>query len=383
MSLYDEHLKQALRNAPDRELAPKDLTRAAVLAYAKQSLKPQKKSWYASGLSWLGSLHMENWQLASAGSVFASIMILVVFWHEQPKDSAWMPAEPTQIATVELADDRLSETTAGATFAGSAADGAVAELKLDNQSSPVKSPASASASASAAKLAKGDDAERVTVTPPAALPAAPKESVVIADMAQLKSIPEADSANVLVKPMAKKYETPSAAPTLTLDSDKVVVARGKEKAEAKSVNREPAAKHDVIASGAATHDAVMHPGEQVQSEQGAVQRGLAESKRKAVGVLSSAENATLAAAISKEGGFAVASRDIKTGLLRSLYIGAYVPAQDSQECAQLKPNEVPRVDAVTGYRVEFISGCYSTAVLIKEVEIYNQTMHAWHARDGK
>jgi hypothetical protein len=377
MSLYDEHLKQALRNAPDRELAPKDLTRAAVLAYAKQSLKPQKKSWYASGLSWLGSLHMENWQLASAGSVFASIMILVVFWHEQPKDSAWMPAEPTQIATVELADDKLSETTAGATFAGSATDGAVAELKLDNQSSPVKSPASA------AKLAKGDDAEMVTVTPPAALPAAPKESVVIADVAQLKNISEADSANVLAKPMAKKYETPSAEPILTLDSDKVVVASVTDKAEAKSVNREPVAEHDVIASGAATHDAVMHPGEQVQSEQGAVQTGRAESKRKAVGVLFSAENATLAAAISKEGGFAVASRDIKTGLLRNLYIGAYVPAQDSQECAQLKPNEVPRVDAVTGYRVEFISGCYSTAVLIKEVEIYNQTMHAWHARDGK
>jgi hypothetical protein len=379
MSLYDEHLKQALRNAPDRELAPKDLTRAAVLAYAKQSLKPQKKSWYASGLSWLGSLHMENWQLASAGSVFASIMILVVFWHEQPKDSAWMPAEPTQIATVELADDKLSETTAGATFAGSSADGAVAELKLDNQSSPVKS----RASASAAKLAKGDDAERVTVTPLAALPAAPKESVVIADMAQLKSIPESDSANVLVKPMAKKYDTPIVAPTLTLDSDKVVVARGIEKAETKSVNREPAVKNDVFASGTASNEALMHPAEQVQSEQGVVQTGRAESKSKAVGVLSSAENATLAAAISKEGGFAVASRDIKTGLLRNLYIGAYVPAQDSQECAQLKPNEVPRVDAVTGYRVEFISGCYSTAVLIKEVEIYNQTMHAWHARDGK
>lgn len=381
MSLHDEHLKQALRNAPDRELVPSDPTRAAVLAYAKQSLKPQNSTWFAGGLGWLRSWHIENWQLASAGSVFASIMILVVFWHEQPKDSAWMPAEPTQIATVEIANDKLSETTADATFAGSSTVGAVAERKLDNPASPVRS----QASLPPAKLATGEDAKGMNVTPSVALPAALKESV-IADAVQLNNIPETDSERMLAKSKAKKNETASATPPLTLDSDKAVVASVAETAEEKSVNRAPAVRNDVIASGAEISAPVVHPAEQVQSEQETVQKARADLKRKAVGALASAENVeydTLAAVISKEGGLAVANKDIKMRLLRHLYLEPYVSARNAQACVPLKPIEVPRVDAVTGYRVEFISGCYSTAVLIKEVEIYNQTMHAWHARDRK
>lgn len=382
MSLYDEHLKQALHNAPDRALAPSDPTRAAVLAYAKQSLKSQKSAWYASSLGWLRSWHMENWQLASAGSVFASIMILVVFWHEQPRDSEWMPAQPTQIATAELAADRLSETAADAAFAGSSVDGTAAELKLENKSSPVQS----RELAPPAKLAKGNHAEELEGTQPLTLPAAPKEKVIVADAAKLKKMPETDADDMPAKQLAKKYEAPSALPPLSLESDKRVVASATEATEGVGANRAPAVKGDVIASSAATTEAVKPQPEPMLSEQGVVQTGRAESKRKAIGALSSDGNVgndALAVVISKEGGLSVANRDIKNGLLRSLYLGAYVTARNPQECAQLPPNHVPRVDAVTGYRVEFISGCYSTAILMKEVEIYNQAMHAWHARDGK
>ena len=382
MSLYDEHLKQALRNAPDRELVPSDPTRAAVLAYAKQSLKPKNRSWFASSLGWLNSWHMENWQLASAGSVFASIMILVVFWHEQPKDAEWMPAESTQIATAELASDQLSEVAADAAFAGSSVDGAVTETQSENKSSSAKSPALAAQ----AKPAKGDTKVTQQAILPAMQPAAPRDKVIVAEATQLKDTSEIAADHMQVKQLAKKHEAPSALSPLTLETDKRALTSASEATERVAANSAPAVENDAITSGAATTEAIKHQPESVLSEPRVALMGRAESKRKTDGHLSPAgniENASLAAMITKDGGLAVANRDIKNGLLRSLYLGANVPAINPQECAQLKPNHVPHVDAVTGYRVEFISGCYSTAVLMKEVEIYNQTMHAWFARGGK
>lgn len=125
------------------------------------------------------------------------------------------------------------------------------------------------------------------------------------------------------------------------------------------------------------------PVEPLAKENAAVQNDVF-SKRKAFSTESVLRSggADLADAIVKEGGQALANRDIQAGALRNLYLEAYIPQNSNQVC-ELTKSDVAGFDPVTGYRVTRISGCYATPALIREVEIYNQTMHAWYAKNGK
>lgn len=308
MSLHDEHLKQALQHAPDRDIAPAVSTRQAVFNYAHHSTQPQRRPFYAGIIQYWQNLHIAHWGLASAGSMLAAVLVLVVFWNQ--KDSEWVDATPADIASVERG--------------------------------------------TASVVAGADVSEALNVEKP----------TVVKKQTEVQR--NRDEVTTLEKHTPEKKEaaagmTQAAAP------------------ESKSVGEIVA---DVAPMAYPELDA-SQPAAPLAKENAAVPND-AFSKRKLLSTepVARSGNANLADAVVKEGGLVVANRDIQAGLLRNLYVEAYVSQQSEQACTVTQP-DVPETDRVTGYRVTFISGCYATAALIKEVEIYNQTMYAWHAKSGK
>jgi len=333
-------------------------------------LKPRKNPFYAGLQGWWNSWHVENWQWASAGSVFATVLVLVVFWHEQPKDTVWKEAEPDQIATAEIA--------AGVAPAEEQAKPDAENLALENNRSGSSDNAGVKlrkAAPEAKRIDSGNAETEVSREVPSALPAAPAEKTVLAD---------AETFTGQAESVARKAEAPLAAPAAAKGSDKTR-SSVPETMTGSTINtaKDNTQVADAVSAGARTRSSAL-------KEQAAALADGVQSKHKADGAFKPAEavvgdagNTALAAAISKAGGEVLANQDIKAGILRHLYLGEQVVAKNLQACAQSQPDSMPRVDSVTGYSVEFISGCNATDALIKEVAIYNQTMRAWHAKDGK
>ena len=96
MSLKDQHLEQALKHAPDRELMPNDTARAAVLAYADNALKQTREAWLIRlskvWREWFGA----SWHITGIGSAVATVLVVVIFWHELPDDSMRKVAAPNE-----------------------------------------------------------------------------------------------------------------------------------------------------------------------------------------------------------------------------------------------------------------------------------------------
>jgi hypothetical protein len=72
--------------------------------------------------------------------------------------------------------------------------------------------------------------------------------------------------------------------------------------------------------------------------------------------------------VARRQGAATATKDIKAGVFRILYVG--------------KPwsRGKPLVDEATGYRVQVVGGCTVTKAFATEVTAYNKTMRDWHAK---
>ena len=77
----------------------------------------------------------------------------------------------------------------------------------------------------------------------------------------------------------------------------------------------------------------------------------------------SSDNSPAGIAAAKERGAATAAKDIMAGTLRILYFGK------------------PLVDDATGYRVQILDGCIVTSPFAAEVEAYNSTVRAFHAKN--
>jgi hypothetical protein len=82
----------------------------------------------------------------------------------------------------------------------------------------------------------------------------------------------------------------------------------------------------------------------------------------------SSDNSPEAIARAKQQGTETALADIKAGHPVILYFGIPWPANK------------PRVDDVTGLPVEMAGGCTFSAVFSAEVNAYNDTVRAWHAK---
>lgn len=104
VSLQDEHLRQAIKHAPDRGLAPSEATRKALLAYADNALKQTRETWLTRLSSiwreWFGA----SWHITGIGSAVATLLVVVIFWHEMPDDSMRKVAEPNEETELSVVD---------------------------------------------------------------------------------------------------------------------------------------------------------------------------------------------------------------------------------------------------------------------------------------
>ena len=97
----DKHLAKALQHAPDSDAAPGDSARKAVLDYADKTIKSRHetryKSWFVHFIKELNDWQLPRWQLAGMGSLAASVLVVVMIWHENPDDP--IQVDPVQVAT--------------------------------------------------------------------------------------------------------------------------------------------------------------------------------------------------------------------------------------------------------------------------------------------
>jgi hypothetical protein len=112
LSLLDEHLQQALKHAPDSELAPSELVRKNVLAHAKQAGQYQflapPFSLSAKALSrirkphghWLAGLlpSIKNWQWAGMGSVAVALLAALMLREQLPEEPIWRESKVREVA---------------------------------------------------------------------------------------------------------------------------------------------------------------------------------------------------------------------------------------------------------------------------------------------
>lgn len=110
MSLRDEHLQQALKNAPDSDAAPTDAVRQKVLAYAENRLKPRREGLFKKWLNRFRDWHITSWQLVGMSTV-ASILFATVLLRDQSSDTPiWLNTGEQDIAQTKMETTTVSES---------------------------------------------------------------------------------------------------------------------------------------------------------------------------------------------------------------------------------------------------------------------------------
>jgi hypothetical protein len=317
MSLQDEHLRQAIKHAPDRELTPSNATRKAVLAYADNALRQARETWLTRlsnvWREWFGA----SWHITGIGSAVATVLVVVIFWHEMPDDSMRKVAassdktEVSESAEISAVDGVTSSVDKRVTTEASA------EKTVQKKSAQVPAPRKEKSSLSVVPHAPAPILKE-SQAPVAAAPAE-ASAPALQDNAVAQSAPTG---------MISLPETAQSLPKVALD---------------KSVTS--SAKFDARISK------FMPPKE-----------GIAD----------------LLVEINSEGGVVTANKDIQVLRLRILALDQQ-SVQANGTC--LPPSQHPVViDMTTGYNIETLRVCNVSASLLDEVEAYNQTMRNWHAK---
>lgn len=339
MSLPDEHLQQALRHAPDRELAPDDTTRKAVLDYAAKALHQRKATWLQRCRLALTTehWHVARWQLAGMSSAIA-VLLVVVFWRDRNVELS--PGEfnskPIQVASAPT--DNL-QRKADVQAVGKLAEGAPQSAKDEKSQDVGKSVPAVNAPGSVIVATN----ESTDISTDKLVVASAPEAVVDQDVGRSKDasvgLKQQSSSVGEVAPVPAEKAAAVASIAERRDHlgkaevDKVVVAK----------KIAPPSENGSEAKAKAKND--------VPSAAGTVENNKARN-------------------ITIERGVALANKDIQAGILRILTHGK--PADTS----------APMIDAVTGYRIQLIEGGDVSISLPDEIEAYNQTMRDWHARSG-
>lgn len=100
MSLQDEHLKQALQSAPDRDLAPSDAVRQKVLDYA-QNAATKQGGWFTRCSHRFNAWQIKSWQLVGMSTIASVFLVTIMVLPQPPDDAVWMGASEQEIAQVE------------------------------------------------------------------------------------------------------------------------------------------------------------------------------------------------------------------------------------------------------------------------------------------
>jgi len=317
MSLQDEHLQQALKHAPDRELTPSDATRAAVLAYADSVLQQDSKTWLTRLSNFWREWFGVSWHITGIGSAMATVLVVVIFWHELPDDSMRKVAAPNeQTVASETVDISTADGVASYVDKRAAAE-ASAENILEKKSARVASPRKEKSSLPAVSQAPASLANEAQIA--TAMAPVPASAPVMQDKAVEESVP------------AGMISLPEVA------------------------QRAPKAKLEKKAISSAKLDGML--------PKSVPQRN---------------EPTNLLVEINTEGGVVTANKDIQALRLRLLALDAQI-VQDKDVCTPSIVHPAV-IDTKTGYNIEKISVCNPSASLLSEVEAYNQTMLDWHAK---
>ena len=296
MSLHDAHLQQALKHAPDNDVAPDATTRREVLNYAAKATR--KKSQFALRALWKS---MSGWPLAGLGSAMAVMLVMVVFWDKHTTQTTFDDVAPRQVAQAERSDAPVVPApTTVAPQSVIVADAAPQKAKMQAQENQA--------------IAEKD----MSAVKPALVAAAP---------VQLENKDETVASN---ETAAEKVAiAPQAAPVLEKCADDL------KKTDADKVGN--SANVPAVSAGADS-------------------QAIATSRAKAA---AAAPMQVDALSQARARGVESAEKDIKAGILRILALS--------------KPVDGEAIDALTGYRLEFIQRPLTDA-LQAETDAYNQTM---------
>jgi hypothetical protein len=387
-NLKDAHLAKALRHAPDSDVAPSEFTRKIVLDYANKSVKTKlearQKSWFARLINAFNSWQIPRWQLTGLGSLAASLLVVVMIWHENPDDpmqvgtapdaaqneatfSTAPKPEPT-LAQNELARNQLEKDEASAQSAA-APEAASAEMAATGAPVSKHAPDNSQNKTETKIAESAEPIEQKAKTAPqvAAIEqsAATEQS---ADKPVVTSAPEAvvaDAEKQLSQRAKTREQNDAVAMPAPVPSAPVVVDAAPASVAAAPVPMKKKAEATAQSEASTKQDSSSASGN-IETE---------EKRQKATKRIG---DDPLADAIVKTGGTVMAKQDIQAGKLRLLDVADYYKGKPSDCNEPFIAGFEDRVDAKTAYNIEVIYVCVATQQLIKEVALYNQTMRTWH-----
>lgn len=349
--LKDKHLQKALQHAPDSDAAPSKVLNKTVLDYANKALKVQRETWFSRLKSMFNDFKIARWKLTGMGSLAASLLVVVMIWHENPDDPIQVATAPDTLQTV--AEPYVKQRAEP--YAEQHAKPKIAQNELVRDElltdQAVQKPQAVTKAAPVANEPIAASAETIAPEPEDKneMKVFAKNRPVIPEAAPVAS--PMDQASVQLKERAASNEAvPMPAPVVAAPAPSVASAEVSENSVAQQ--SAPA----IIAA------------EQMAEAEAKSDNADSEISSAAAKPTLTSNNA-LVQAISKVGGKAMANQDIQAGNLRILYLNNSVPA------------DPPSLDNVTGYRVEFIAD--NSAKLAVEIATYNQAMRDWYVKQNQ
>jgi hypothetical protein len=106
VSLHDEHLRTALRHAPDQDLAPSQSVRENVLAYAANAVKPTPAHWLKRSLNAFANWQVKTWQVAGMGTLASVLFVIVMVREQMPEEPVWAETDNKNLAQAEVAQSK-------------------------------------------------------------------------------------------------------------------------------------------------------------------------------------------------------------------------------------------------------------------------------------
>jgi hypothetical protein len=308
-------------------------------------VRPQ--SLFARVKNKFNSWKIPSWQLTGMGSLAASLLVVVMIWHENPND-------PIQVAS---APDAVTTETAPKP-APTLAQGELAGNQLEKAEESAQSAAAPELPAS--KQAPENDQDKAEAKIAGKTEATKQKAEIAPQVAAIED--SADKAIVASAPAASSTNAEKDA----------VSRRAKAREQSDAVAMSAPAPTAPVAVEAASASAASAPTSATVQMKKMADAEKSESRTKAaVTDAVKPDEADLAIAISKQGGEKIAQKDIQAGRLRILYLGNVAAS-----------GEV--LDAATGYKKEavLITDEANAKALAIEVEAYNQTMREWHSAHG-
>lgn len=369
--LQDEHLKTALRHAPDHDVLPSGRVRDAVLQYAKKASAPQQNVLQRL-LHWLRHHKLSQAQWAGVASATTVILVVFMAWQQHPEDSVWITAGAdkqntahTEMAATPATTDQIAEISPAASPEAAPAS---APLALEKLGEPAQSKPS--------EMQNKENSADNQVTAKHQ-----HQRVIVGELAEYDShskaaktaVPETDQTEASSEAPAEQRSQLESSPATITAAQQSLPENQRDQPASKpapqTANNDAGNKNfEIIAKP----DAHTKRKQTVEDAEDKLERHTpAESALDQM-----AGSDALVAQLISRGGHQVANQDIQIGALRLLNVVVH-PTANQQDCA-FKPLSTANIDATTGLHMENIDICRTSESLKIEVEHYNNTMKNWY-----